>query len=298
VAVGTVTAHQQILQIDWQSFADALSREPLGVHHNQADHPLFTLEAIAALADRLPPGSTERHAAKQERLVPGGAPDIGGPPSETVLGIEESGCWMVLWYIEQDSDYKELLDACLDPVAAHLGDKEGAMCQREAFLFLSAPNAVTPLHFDPEQNFLLQVRGQKDMNVCRFPNESDQLRELERYYGGGHRNLEAMPTESETFRLEPGMGVYVPSFFPHWVQNGPRASISLSITFRTQASRRVERVHKINARLRHLGLTPVAPNVSPLRDRLKDLTYTALRGWKDPRSRLKRGNTDGKPGQR
>jgi hypothetical protein len=251
-------------------------------------HSLLSLEAIAELADRLPPGSTERHAAEQPKLVPGGAADIGGRPSETVLGIEDNGCWMVLWYIEQDAEYKALLDGCLGEVEEHLVGNEGAICQREAFLFLSAPNAVTPLHFDPEQNFLLQIRGQKDMNVCSFADEADHLRELERYYGGGHRNLEAMPAESETFRLEPGMGVYVPSFFPHWVQNGPRASVSLSLTFRTQASRRAERVHTINARLRRLGLKPVPPGVSPVRDRTKELAYTALRGWRSPGQRLKR----------
>ena len=81
------------------------------------------------------------------------------------------------------------------------------------------------------------------MNVCPFPDSESEMQELERYYDGGHRNLENLPSEGVTFRLEPASGVYVPSFMPHWVQNGPAASISLSITFRTPASLRAERVH-------------------------------------------------------
>ena len=33
---------------------------------------------------------------------------------------------------------------------------------REAFIFISSPNTVTPYHMDPEYNFLLQIRGTKD----------------------------------------------------------------------------------------------------------------------------------------
>jgi cytochrome P450 len=32
------------------------------------------------------------------------------------------------------------------------------MCQREGFIFISSPGAVTPFHLDPEHNFLLQIK--------------------------------------------------------------------------------------------------------------------------------------------
>jgi hypothetical protein len=70
--------------------------------------------------------------------------------------------------------------------------------------------------------------------------------------------------------------VYVPAFMPRWVQNGPAASISLSITFRTPASLRLERVHLLNARLRRAGLSPRPPGASPVRDRLKESLWMAL----------------------
>jgi hypothetical protein len=210
--------------------------------------------------------------------VPGGAEDLDGRPSETVLGIEENGCWMVLWYIEQDPAYRRLLHGCLDEVREAIGPRHG-MRRREGFLFLSAPNATTPVHFDPEHNLLLQIRGRKDMNVGRFASDAEQQRELDRYHDGGHRNLERVPEDAELFRLAPGDGVYVHPFAPHWVRNGPAASISLSITFRTRQSERTERVHRLNAVLRRrLGASPRPAGRSAAADTAKAAVMASVDG--------------------
>ncbi len=256
-------------------FARAFGQAPVGVTHSLADHPLLSLDSIAELADRFP-GRIERHLADQPLVVPGGAPELEGPPSETVRGIDSNGCWMVFWYIDQVPEYKQLLDDCLDHTELFLPASTGPAVQREAFLFLSAPDAVTPIHFDPEHNFLLQIRGQKTMHVCPFESAEAERRELDRYHAGGHRNLDVLPSADEPFVLDPGLGVYVPSFMPHWVQNGPAASISLSITFRTCASRRAERVHWTNARLRRVGLSPKSQGASPAGDRLKETAWIAV----------------------
>jgi Cupin superfamily protein len=279
---------EQPVSVDSRVFSASFGREPLAATHTLVDHQLLTLDAIAELADSLPRDAVERHEAKQPKLLPGGAPDVGGAPSDTVRGIESNGCWMVLWYIEQSRPYAELLDRCLDSIRHLIPAPEGGMRRPEAFLFLSAPGAVTPVHFDPEHNFLLQIRGWKEMHVCRFEDPNDQLGELNRYYDGGHRNLEALPAEHETFRLDPGKGVYVPSFMPHWVQNGDMASISLSITFRTRRSERAERAHAVNAWLRRVGTHPQAPGSSELADRTKELGYVCLLGWRSRAGRIRR----------
>jgi cupin superfamily protein len=276
-----VVASAQLLDLDPPRFGQALGREPCAVGHALADHPLLTLEAIADLADRFD-GRIERHRADLPVVAPGGAPELEGPPSETVRGIEGNGCWMVFWYLDAQPEYRALLDACLDEAEAALPAGAGPAVQREAFLFLSAPDAVTPVHFDPEHNFLLQIRGRKEMHVMAFASAADEQRELDRYFDGGHRNLEAMPRDERTFVLDPGDGVYVPSFRPHWVRNGPRASVSLSITFRTPESRRAERVHQVNGRLRRLRLSPRPPGVSPALDRAKESAWLALRAPREP----------------
>jgi hypothetical protein len=241
---------ESLLQLDAGAFAEAFARRPFAVRHNLVDHPLLSLDAIAALADRLPYAAIERHQANLPLVMPGGAPDIEGRPSDTVRGIEHNGCWMVLWNIEQAAEYKALLDGILDEAERYVGRRDGGMRNRQAFLFLSAPDATTPVHFDPEHNFLLQIRGKKSMNVGRFPSDAERQRELDRYYNGGHRNLESMPVDVQAFEMAPGDGTYVPSFAPHFVKNGPAVSVSLSITFRTKASERAENVHVFNSNMR------------------------------------------------
>jgi hypothetical protein len=103
--------------------------------------------------------------------------------------------------------------------------------------------------------------------------------EIERFLSGGHRNLrfrDEYHTRSRTFELTPGSGVHVPQCAPHWVKNGPEVSISFSITFQTRDSKRRRQVHRMNARLRRLGLRPAAVGESRLRDGMKELLYRVL----------------------
>src|SRR4026209_1339860 len=91
-----------LLHIDGAAFAESFSKRPLAVRHTLADHSLLTLDALAELADRLPPASIERHRADLDLMTPGGAPELEGPPSQSVREIDTGNTWMVLWYIEQD----------------------------------------------------------------------------------------------------------------------------------------------------------------------------------------------------
>ncbi len=285
MAVTTETG-KRILDFD-EVFIEKFLREPARVRHSLARHPLLTLDAIAELSDTLPLKFVERHDAHLPNVMPGGAPEVGGRPSDTVRGIERNGCWMVLWYLEQVPEYSALLDQTLDEVKQYTS-RDGGMRRREAFLFISAPDAVTPIHFDAEHNFLLQIRGIKDMNVCPFPDAVSAQRELDRYFDGGHRNLQAIPSEETTFRLQPGDGAYVPTFAPHWVQNGSEVSISLSITFRTPASERAERANALNAKLRKAKASPRPPGVDPRADRVKEFAYLGFVGWKSRIGRFRR----------
>jgi hypothetical protein len=263
------------------AFATAFDRSPAMVEHALADHPLLTPAAVADLADRLPGAAIEHNRGSLPAVVADGVVDtVDQTPGEIARGIDTNGCWMVLKNIEQEPTYAALLDEMLDQVAVRLDERQGTMRRRKGFIFLSAPGSVTPSHFDPEHNFLLQVRGRKDMTIGTFPTATTERDELERYYGGGHRNVAWLPADERTYPLAPGQGVYVPIHAPHWVRNGDGVSVSLSITFQTALSRRTQQVHMANAKLRRLGLTPQPPGRRVLVDRAKAAvaeTYGSLR---------------------
>src|SRR5690606_33051449 len=127
----------------------------------------------------------------------------------------------------------------------------GEMLKQEAFVFISSPGAVTPFHFDPEHNILLQIRGSKTMTI--FPAADEDVvggAQHEAFHAGGHRNLvwcDEFAAKGEAFHLAPGEAVYVPVKAPHWVKNGPEVSISFSITWRSEWSYREEYARRMNA---------------------------------------------------
>jgi hypothetical protein len=273
------TATGRLVEVDRGVLLESFAKTTFPVHHNLVGHPLLELGSIAALSDSLPKSEIEHNLGSVPEVLPGGkAPQRDEEPGEIARGIETNGCWMVLKHIELDDAYAELLERSLEEVIADVADREGGLRRREGFIFLSAPNSTTPAHFDTEHNMLLQIQGTKNMVVGTFPDAETEHTELERYYGGGHRNIDELPANAKTYHLTPGEGVYVPPHAPHMVKNGPETSISLSITFYTRDSERAGRVWSVNSRLRRLGLEGKPPGERPASDAFKEAAWAGLRG--------------------
>lgn len=256
-----------MIAVDADRFARSYDAAHLRVGHEVQNEPLLALDALVSLAETHPEELVEHNLGSVSKTLPGGdAPRLGRAPSEVIAEIEANGSWLVLKNVERDPRYKGLLDTLLDEVGPAVPGGDDTSLGREAFIFVSAPGSVTPAHVDPEHNFLLQVRGTKVMHVGLFSDESTRVRELERFYAGNHRNIEAVPDGLEAVDLGPGDGVYVPPDAPHWVQNGEQVSISLSITWRTQDTSRRSRLWAVNHRLRERGRNPQAPGTSKLQD--------------------------------
>ena len=266
-----------LLNIDDAGLRDHFDSAPLAVAHELTDHPLLTVEAIAQLAERLPADRIEHNYGNVAKVA---APDqverSSQPVGQIARDIETNGCWMVLKNIELDPEYKRLLDECLEEVDTHIRTGQGVMTEREGFIFLSAPGSMTPAHTDPEHNFLLQIRGAKEMNVGSFPDELTEQVTLEQTFNGGHRNVSWEPKDPTCFDLTPGDGVYVYPHAPHWVVNGQEVSVSLSITFATRESERSRHVYRLNGKLRKLGLDPTPPGRRAGVDRAKALAARAI----------------------
>lgn len=265
--------------IDPEGFADAFARRSIAVSHSLTDHPRFTLEAIAELADRLPPESVRREAGS---LPVGDAHvyvDVGdGPPSESVLAIERNQFRISLRDVQQVPEYAALVDECLDEVEPLVAAREGGMRSRSGYIFISCPAATTPMHFDPEHSFLLQIRGSKTVSVAAFEGDPGGLRrELERYVDGRPCDFAAMEATAETFRIGPGLGVYLPSFIPHWVETHAGVSVSFSIPFYTRFCERAEGVNRVNSWLRKARMSPRPVGRSEPVDATKSAVFRSLR---------------------
>lgn len=271
-----------LLHIEPSMFQRAFGRAPFLIGHRLADHPLFDFARLLELARSLPPSSVESNAGnlavdQDPKLTPRNGLSV----EETIQRIEYCKSWMVLWNVEQDPVYRQLLHCCLGEIEAQGHPYARGICRREGFIFISSPGSVTPYHMDPECNFLLQVRGQKQISI--FDGEDRSLlseEELERMYAGAHRNLvfkDEYQRKAAVFQLHPGDGLHFPVTWPHWVKVHDEVSVSFSLTIRTRAAERRDVVYKMNHYLRGRGFTPTPAGTSPLRDGLKFNAYRLLR---------------------
>ena len=264
------------------AFAGLYPEQPGLLLHSLLGHPLFELEALVGLAQRMRATDVEYNRGDLPvGIDPAATPPNGLGIAETIRRIEECGSWMVLKFVEQDALYRRMLHSVLAEIEPRVRPLTGRMLKLEGFIFISSPGAVTPFHFDPEHNILLQLRGHKRMTVFPAADESIVPGEAhERFHLGGHRNLswrDDFSHKGEAFELSPGRAIYVPVKAPHWVKNGPEPSISFSITWRSEWSYREADARGLNALLRRAGLSPSAPGRYPRRNLVKSVAYRAAR---------------------
>jgi hypothetical protein len=257
-------------------------RTPAKLPHGLLEHELLQLDALVDLANALPADSVEYNPGKLPiGIKPEDVPVSKLSAAETIRSIEENGSWMVLKRVEQHPAYAQLLKNTLAEIEPLVAGRTGQMLGLEGFIFISSPGSVTPFHFDPEHNILLQVRGQKTMTV--FPADDEELVRPEAHekfhLGQHHRNQHWEPefaAKGQPITIVPGEAIYVPVKAPHWVQNGDAVSISLSITWRSDWSYSEADARAFNHLLRKTGVTPRTPAPWPSRNKGKSYAYRAL----------------------
>jgi cupin-like protein len=281
---GPTRSDRGFLKIDASTFHASFDRHAFKIGHGLGDHPLFSLPRLLQLSTRLP-----------ERSVVYGSGDVSvgeglykGRPNglsveETIRRIEQCRSWMVLKSIEDEPEYREMLDSCLDEVDRLSAPVVSTTGKRKGFIFISSPGSITPFHIDPEYNFLLQIRGRKRLHVVDPADRAVLTEEaLEQFYAGASAGVnvgfeEQYRRRATCFDLSPGDGLYIPVTAPHWVENGSEVSISFSITFETSASERRSIIYAAHARLRRLGLRPPAIGRSAVSDAATFYGLRALR---------------------
>ena len=268
------------------TFAAAYPATPVKLRHNLLSHPLLTLDALADLAEALPPHEIEYNPGELPiGIKPEDVPKSDLTVTETIRNIGQAGSWVALKRIEQVPAYKDLLHAVLGQLRDIVEPRTGAMMQLEGFVFITSPGSVTPFHFDPEHNILLQVMGSKTMTL--FPVEDEAMFSAdihERFHLGlHHRNLtwfDGYAEKGTAIHIGPGEAIHVPVKAPHWVQNGDAPSVSLSITWRSDWSYAEADARAFNHMLRKIGLRPASPGPFPARSTGKALAWRAIRKFR------------------
>jgi hypothetical protein len=262
-------------------FAAAYPETPHILRHRLRAHPLLEREAMARLAERLPEKSIEYNRGDIAIGVDGKPASNGLTIGETIRDIANSASWAVLKNIEQDPTYAALLAELLEELKPFIETRTGRMLTPQSFIFISSPNAVTPYHFDPEHNILLQVEGSKVMT--QFPAGDTRFAPdtaHEAYHTGGPRELhwdERLEAGGVPFSMQPGDAIYVPVMAPHHVRVGPQASVSLSITWRSEWSYAEADARSFNALLRKRGWKPRATSRWPKRNSAKAFAWRLIR---------------------
>ena len=276
---------EPLLSVPPAVFARKFTQEPFRIGHRLNDHRLFQMDRLLKLAQSLPSCCIEYNAGQIPMSIEHEQTPMNGlSAEETIRRIAECKSWLVLKYVERDPEYAALLQQCLDEVQVHSEAIAPGMCSGQAFIFITSPGSVTPLHIDPEHNFLLQVRGGKrvhlfDGRVKTVVTEQN----LEHFYSDRGRNIPFQPEfdqHSWVNELHPGEGLHFPVTYPHWVQNLDEVSISFSITFRTPDLDRRRAMYQIHDRLRRWGMSPSPVGSHPLRERVLFNGFRALRKLK------------------
>jgi hypothetical protein len=155
----------------------------------------------------------------------------------------------------------------------------------QGFIFVSSANAVTPFHFDAEDNFFVQIRGDKAFHI--FNNDDRALVSDEDYEisPAKHRNMPYKPefeARAQVFEMQAGDGMFVPYLWPHWVRTGSQYSISMAITWKSPAVMRNNLLLTANAMLRSAKWPQPRPGAHPFFDSLKIAGLKIARALMEP----------------
>jgi hypothetical protein len=201
--------------------------------------------------------------------------------SQIVEHLGTAGAWLRITRIDEvTSQFNYIVEQFIADLSELYGkDINSRTMKTFVTLFISSPGAYTNYHMDHTWNFLLQIHGQKTVHLYD-PEDVEILpqEDKEEWY---MRNFTMTPrayAKDLAYDLTPGDGVHHPVNAPHWVQNGPEISVSLSIGLCLHESNRVAKIYQANYLLRKLGLQPTPPNRSRWRDRLK-VSFVSV--WSD-----------------
>src|SRR6185503_17207466 len=112
-----VNSGRRLLNIDDDTFRADIGWRPFTIAHRLSAHPLLALPNLIELSRRLPAENVRYNRGDvqpSQRIYT--AAKNGLSIEETIRQIEDCGSWLVLRFVEQDPEYRALVDECLDEI--------------------------------------------------------------------------------------------------------------------------------------------------------------------------------------
>jgi hypothetical protein len=272
-----------------QAFCSGFDRGAFSFAHQLHRSPSFCYDRLMDLAERVSAKPNRWYFDEGDTGPEKGwsVRNAGGRTLvEGLKKIADSRALIMLKRVQEEPEYQEILRA-LEAELSTLTGIDISSRYRDGLMtiLISSPGRVTPYHIDGEANLLMQMRGTKAVYIFDGNNrEVLSSSELEKFWSGDiHAPVyrEHLQDRAWRFDLAPGLGVANPVIFPHWVQNGPEVSISLSVNFKRRVDDLAD-AYRVNRQLRKFGFHPTEPGTVKFVDRTKGVAYRTAR-------RVKRG---------
>lgn len=251
------------------------NRTPFLFKHELAHHRLFELPQLARLAEiAIEKGSRDPYASEEDQKL--SKLERTRRMVDNITQLNETEAWLKVSAINRlDPDYDNLLQSLLAEIEELVEmPVRSLMTWAGLDVFMNSPRLQVPYHFDHDSNFLMQIRGEKDVYLFD-PTDRSVLTEaeIEDFYRGNKlagRYRDEIKDAGKCHHLSPGLGVHHPPLAPHLIRNGDEVSVSVAFYFVLPSQERIARVYQSNHFLRKLGMHPRPPGYSSLSDWAKN----------------------------
>jgi len=276
-------------------FARYFDYKPFQFRHALGQHPAFQLPALLKAAERLSKdprtaGKSHFESGSPDRNAWFGARPEGQTLVDAIASIASGKNWVILKRIHEDPEYREILMQIVPQLSEVSGvDIAKVYYDPTMTIFITSPGRITPYHMDGETNFLAQIHGTKKVYIYDGTNPAVlSAEQLEKYWTGNLPKIdypENLPNGHWQYKLEPGIGVFNPAIFPHWLKNGDEVSVSVSMNFKRRHNVSIGAL-RFNHFARKLGILPEAPGRSRRVDRAKEMFFG--RAYEFAKTRLRK----------
>jgi hypothetical protein len=205
--------------------------------------------------------------------------ESAGKVLDALQSLDTAGAWLRLTRVDEiNEEFRDICETFYGDLSKLLNrDIKSEVMKTFVTLFISSPNKITPYHIDHTWNFLLQIDGNKTVHLYDEKDQRVLSPEIqEGWYMQQCKVEENKAVAGIAYDLAPGEAAHHPVNAPHWVQNGPDVSVSLSFGLCLHSSNDDAKVHQINYLLRRMGMNPTPPRKSKWKDSVKIRTVKLL----------------------